>query len=169
MRKLLLGILLTIIALQAPWRLAALFVETLLVTPGWARMDSGQEQYWATRDLQVRLDARGWTVNYESNLALDSSPAYGTTDRATRTIAIDASLSWNARRLVIAHEAGHILQPAWLNHNQAEAFAGAVAGLVSHQTRESARYLSKFRADSLLVMIVEWRAIYRAAAVWEVA
>ena len=51
--------------------------------------------------------------------------------REARVIVLDSTLSPNAALQVLAHEAGHILQPEGLSKADAEVFADAVAYLVT--------------------------------------
>lgn len=67
----------------------------------------------------------------------------GYTIREQRVISLDPTLSPNAQFQVLAHEAGHVLQPAGLSTPEAEVFADAVAYLVSgDETKTFSRYLS---------------------------
>lgn len=60
-----------------------------------------------------------------------------------RVIALDGTLSPNAKLQVLAHEAGHILQPEGLSRVEAEVFADAVAYLYTHDDGPVfARYLA---------------------------
>lgn len=173
MKKALLIFLLLTIALHAPWRLLALCAETLVVSPGLTRVSQGDDLYWEALALEARLVDFGWAVSYEKDPRvvvgfMQTVPVYGVTDDHEHTITIDEALHWNARFAVLAHEGGHTFQRSWLNRNQGETFAEAVAMLVSHDgLREHARYLSSYRVEAILTMLVEWRAIYRAAAVLE--
>lgn len=168
MKRALLTLLVTFLLAHAPWRLMVLAAEVLVVSRGHIHTDPGHDQYWQARDLETRLTSLGWTVTYRRALTVYGTEAYGVTQPSERAITIDADLSWNARLATLAHEGGHVLQPAWLDRNQGEAFAESVAALVAHDgLREHARYLASMRADFVIVVLVEWRAIYRAAYVLE--
>ncbi len=167
LRSLLLFLMLGVF-IHAPWRLAALAAETLVIAPGLTRTSDQDDQYWQALDLQRRLENMGWTVTYVPGISREGQKVYGVTDPSAHTITMDAGLRWNARLAILAHEGGHTLQSGWLTRNQGETFAEAVATLISHDgLREHARYLTGFRADAVLTILVEWRAIYRAAAVLE--
>ena len=163
-----LAFLLAAILVHAPWRLAVLAGETLVVSPGFTRVSDADDQYWQALDLEGRLVGLGWEVSYVPSIEHNGQPAYGLTNFDAHTIWIDAALHWNARYAVLAHEGGHIMARGWLTTHQHEAFAESVAMLVAHDGfREHARYCADFRIDSILTMFVHWRAIYRAAGVLE--
>lgn len=163
MRRLLSVILLTLLALTIPWRLAALFAEALVVSPGLTRTQSGTDDYWAALDLQARLERLGWAVQYKPGLA-DDCGCYGLTSFHSRDIYIEDALSWNARFAVLAHEAGHTLEPPRLTENQGEVFAEAVATLIARDgLRDHARYLASMRGD-LFTMVAYEREIYATVA-----
>lgn len=164
MKKILLALLIAFAVQQAPWRLGVLFVEVMLATPGQQRLTQEDDKYWDVQNLESRLAAFGWDISYVPNLTANGRPAYGVTRAGDRTMGIEENLHWNDRLVTLAHEGGHTFQPASLTRNQGEAFAESVATLVAHDGyREHARYLSALRADFIIVSIVEWRAIYRAA------
>lgn len=82
-----------------------------------------------------------------------------------RVIALDPTLSPNAAFQVLAHEAGHILQPGGLSRPEAEVFADAVSLLV---TGDNAHIFSRYLASSksgLSVLKTHRREIYWAAHV----
>ena len=154
-----LTVLLTVIALHAPWRLSVLTVETLMMQPGYLRLPTGASDYWRVKDLEDRLTFMGWTISYQP----DSPHYYGVTSFNNRSIVINESLSWNARYMVLAHEGAHALQPPRLTQEQSEIFAESVAALVTGwHIREPARYMASLKGD-LLIVVVYWREIYRAA------
>lgn len=143
-----------------------MFAETMVTSAGKVRLKIGNDKYWECLDLQQTLGGLGWRVTYEKDL-MGTSGIFGDMDPNRRVIRIDASLSWNERFEVLAHEGAHTLQPYRLTENQAEVFAESVSMLVAHDgLREHARYLATMRGD-LLVMIAYWPDIYRAAAVLE--
>lgn len=161
MKKLVAILLLAFVLEHAPFRLAALVIETCYMPPSLVRMSHETDRYWDTLNLQLTLERMGWNVTYESNL-MDGA-AYGVTFFEPRAIQIETKLMWNDRLAVLAHEGGHTLQPRRLTSEQGEVFAEAVAALVAHDgLREHARYLAQHRA-SLLTAVVYWQEIYRAA------
>ena len=158
-KLILLSVLLTFVALHAPWRLSWLAIETLVMQPGYLRMPQGVDSYWHVKDLEARLTILGWTISYQP----DSERYYGVTSYNQHTIVINESLSWNAKYAVLAHEGGHALQPPRLTQEQSEIFAESVAALVTGwKVREPARYMASLKGD-LLIMAVYWQEIYRAA------
>jgi hypothetical protein len=164
MRKTVLAVLLSLIVLNFPWRLGVLAVETLCLRPGLTHVVQGTNRYWDVRDLEGRLNGLGWSVGFTRV----EEDIYGKTVPMFHVIVIDEQLSWNARLGILAHEAGHTHQPAWLNDEQGEVFAEAVALLYAHDgIREHARYLSKFKGTTLMLLLTEWPAIYHAAATLE--
>jgi hypothetical protein len=89
----------------------------------------------------------------------------GATAREERIIAIDPTLSPNAGLQVLAHEAGHILQPEGLTKAEGEVFADAVSMLV---TGDNVKVFSHYLAGSksgLGVLKIYRREIYWAANV----
>lgn len=167
MKKGLLAFLAAFILFNAPWRLATLYVDVLLMPSGFTRISNTDSRYWEVQDLQLRLERSGWTVIYKDGLSANSG-LLGMTTSDERTIYIDSSMHWDARYAVLAHEAGHTMQPFRLTSNQGEAFAESVAMLISHDGyREHARYLSALKTDFLVEAVADWRAIYRTAAFFE--
>ena len=153
-----------VVVVHAPWRLLLLAGEVALVRPGVVRMPSGQNNYWLVQDLSIRLNELGWEVRY---IPMDPSQ-YGMTQPDAHLISINETLSWNARYATLAHEAGHTLQPYWMNKRQGEAFAEGVSYLVTGDSAvENARYLAHSRIDTLLTLLTEWREIYHAATLLE--
>ena len=168
MKKALFVLLLSTIAIHAPWRLMALAVETLVVQPGPTRFSSDNDKYWDALELEARLIDLGYMVGYGPQLIVNGQSAYGLMAPGEHVIMIDQRLSWNARFAVLAHEGGHVLQRGWYTRAQGEAFAESVAALVAHDgLREHARYMSGFKMDAIWVMLTDWRAIYRAARTLE--
>ena len=159
-----LAVLVASILAHAPWRLMVLFAEALVASPGHAVTSTANNKYWQCQDLWTTLERRlGWTVKFEDL----NANLYGMTDTPHRIILINSSLSWNGRYAVLAHEGGHALQPSFISDTQGEAFAESVAALVAHDGLwEHARYIARVRSD-IFVLVVEWRAIYRAAAILE--
>jgi hypothetical protein len=166
-KKAVLVFLLLAIVVHAPWRLAGLVVETLVMHTGPTRMAHGTDKYWDVMALKSRLVDLGWEVKYEKKLIVfPGTPVYGLTIPDEHTIYVNADLSWNARYAVLAHEGGHVLQRGWYNQAEGDAFAESVAALVAHDgLREHARYLSSLKMSAVWIMVIDWRAIYRAADV----
>lgn len=172
MKRYVLALLLLVIVAHFPWRLAAVTVEAMLMTPGPYRPAQTVNRYWDELALEARVTELGYAVGVEKNLRVLTYgglvKAWGATDKEEHTVQLEAELKWDARLAVLAHEAGHILQPHWVNHEQEEAFAEAVATLVSRDGfREHARYLSRHKLALLTVLLTETSAIYHAAAVLE--
>jgi hypothetical protein len=69
----------------------------------------------------------------------------GVTAREARIIALDPTLSPNAGLQVLAHEAGHVLQPYGLTKAEGEVFADAVSMLV---TGDNVQIFSHYLAGS---------------------
>lgn len=157
-----------LVALHAPWRVMTLATQVFFLAPSRVHVDNGTSRYWEALSLESKLEMMNYSVTYASGLEVDGNDVYGVTDMTRHAIVVDAGLSWNARLAVLAHEAGHTLQPGWVTTRQAEAFAETVAMLVSHDGyREHARYLAQHRMDALFMMVVEWPAMYHAASVLE--
>ena len=87
------------------------------------------------------------------------------TEHVVRVIALNSTLSPNARLEVLAHEAGHLLQPPGLTDDEGQVFADAVSYLVTRGNRRTyARYLSGHKS-SLRVLKTYRREIQWAAKV----
>lgn len=167
MKKTLL-VILALLLVHAPWRIALVTAEALYLNPGLTQEVTTNDKYWQVMELESKLIAYGFEVQYKKQVDLLGDPAYGVIDPAMHTITIDASLSWDMRYAVLAHEAGHHLQPVWANRNQREVFAELVSTLVSHDGyREHARYLARTKIDLLVMVLLDWPAVYHAAAVLE--
>lgn len=158
----------TFIAFHAPWRVMALVVEAEFMKPGPVRFTQTTDHYWDCAYLERRLSNIGYSVAYRPNLRALGGPVYGYTNSHTHEIVVDANLSWDARYAVLAHEAGHVLQPWWLDGGQPEVFAEMVSTIMSRDgIREHARYLADQKLDVLVVALAEWPAAYHAAAALE--
>ena len=96
MKRALLAFLLLGIAVHAPWRLAALMIETMAVSSGATRVSNDNDAYWECLDLEARLVDAGWQVQYVPELSYHDVRAYGLTNFRTHMIQIDSTLSWNA-------------------------------------------------------------------------
>jgi hypothetical protein len=145
----------------------SLTAELFFVSPGMTRTRTGNEDYWRCRDLENRLSRFGYDVEYISGL-VETGNMYGVTLTDKKDIKVDTSLSWNMRLSVLAHEAGHVLEPVGLTMPQGEAFAEGVALLVARDgVREHARYLAHNKVESTLVLLSYWPEIYKAASALE--
>jgi hypothetical protein len=163
MKRIAIALLLAFALEHAPFRLAALVTETLVMKPGPVRVVHPNDRFWDAIDLETRLLSMGWQVMYRPILG---AGLFGVTDSRQHTITVDSSLKWNARYAVLAHEAAHTLQPFWLSTEQGEAFAEIVSMLLCHDgLREHARYLADKKVDVVLVALVEGAAAYHAVAV----
>jgi len=151
------------LALAFPWRLAILGVEAANVRPGLTRVSNDDSFYWETMSLESKMIEVGYTVEYVDGLM--AAGAYGRTIYQPHKIIIERALHWNERYLVLAHEAGHALSPAYLRQEpESEVFAEAVANLVCRcGYRENARYLASARG-SLSTLFWYYPDIYRVAA-----
>jgi hypothetical protein len=169
MKRTLLAVLTVFILAHAPWRLIVLGVEVFFVSPGHTRISDQNTRYWEALALESNLIRIGWAVKYETPLTMMTRQGpikvYGLTVTEEHTVYVDAVLSWDARYAVLAHEAGHVLQPNWMDYAKGDVFAEIIAALVVRDNpREHARYLSAYRGDFLIVALTEWRALYRSAA-----
>jgi hypothetical protein len=90
-----------------------------------SRLDRvGDDLYWPAQELQAVLSVvNGVTVTYGDSHGYDGLTQH-------RSIVISESMEWNARMEVLAHEAGHVLQPNGLTQAEGEVFAEGVAYLV---------------------------------------
>lgn len=165
MKRLTLFLLLTFLTVSAPWRLMAVGAEMFFVQPGSTHLTQTTTHYWEAEALETRLMSLGWSVVYANGIIANGAPAYGVTVMREHAIAVDASLRWDERFAVLAHEAGHTHQPFWVDGIEADCFAESVAVVLAHDGfREHARYLASRRWTCAAVMIAEWQAIYHAAA-----
>lgn len=172
-RKVVLALLLAFIVEHAPWRLMALFAETFVTRPGLTRVVQTNNLYWESAALEARIIELGYSVTYVKDLTVPAGymqvmQVYGATRKGPEhiDIRVEAALSWDARYSILAHEGGHIFQDEGYSHAEGEAFAEAVAMLVSHDgIREHARYLSQKKLALLTVIALDHERIYRAAAV----
>lgn len=160
-----LGVLLAFLWVALPFRLLVLGAETFLVHPGNAHFSQSDARYWQALELEARLLALGWRVTYARHLTLGGEEAYGVTMPDNHAVVIEERLHWSARAAVLAHEAGHTVQPSWVSHTEGECFAEAVATLVVRDgIRDHARYLATARWTCLGMLLAEFPAIYHAAA-----
>lgn len=168
MRKRILLALALVIAISAPWRLIGLGAEIFMVRPNAAYFTQDDSSYWQALELETRLHGLGWDVGYRPNISMGGQPVYGLTNTREHAILVDADLHWTARYRVLAHEAGHTLQPIWVDNVQADCFAEAVAAVVVRQgLREHARFMAGARWTCVGLMLAESSAIYHAAALLE--
>lgn len=165
MRTRILAALLLVIALITPWRLVGLSVEMFTVRPGTPHFTQADDRFWQAIYLEERLHRLGWALTYESDLTVNGQNAFGGTSFDAHTIYVDRDLHWNARAAVLAHEAGHTQQPAWVSPVEADCFAEGVATVLMHDgLRDHARYLASRRWTCLGVYLIESGAIYTAVA-----
>lgn len=166
-------LLIAFILTHFPWRLCVLGARAMQVSPGAVHLVSGNDAQAATYDLEARLTALGWAITYApaGMTGAGGEQAYGLTDWQTHMITVDASLSWNQKYQVLAHEAGHVFAPGWFTQGEHEVFAEAVAYLITQgccnglsNLKEHARYMARFKSSVPFVLFVEWKRAYRAAA-----
>jgi hypothetical protein len=173
MRKYILASILALVLCFVPWRLYALLGETFFVHPGLTRTVETNKRYWDVAILQERIEELGYPVKYTPGLTVQINmfqmmPVYGVTRKNNGNVSIEVEegLSWDARYAVLAHEGGHIFQSEIYSGAEGEAFAEAVAMLVSHDgIREHARYLSNKKWALFTIIALDSDKIYRAAAV----
>lgn len=167
MKRALLTLLLAFIVVSAPWRLMALSTQLFVVHPGLVRVATTDVHYWDALALEARLEGMGWSVTYAPSLVFNGTPAYGLTNPMLHAITVDSALHWDARYAVLAHEAGHTLEPTWVSRTEGDCFAEGVAALVvGDPLREHARYMSPTPWQCSMFFVVEWPRVYRAAAVF---
>lgn len=168
MKERVLAALLLVIALAAPWRLIGLGATLFMVRPYSAHFTTDDARYWDALELETRLHGLGWDVGYRPNLQAGGQGAYGLTFPHEHAVYVDSDLHWTARYRVLAHEAGHTLQPIWVQGAEADCFAEAVAALVVRDgLREHARFMAGARWTCVGILIAEAGAIYHAAALLE--
>jgi hypothetical protein len=166
MRTLILTALVGYSLLHIPYRLILLTGYVLTQPATLVQMPNTNGRYWDAQDLTHRLHRLGWTVEYKSPDTLQG--AYGITYLETREIFVDESLSWDARYWVLAHEAGHTLQPGWANHGHGEAWAETVSALITKEGfAQHAKYIARVKGEYLLMVLTEYKQLYRAVAVME--
>lgn len=163
--KRLLALLLTLyIVLMAPWRLLVLAAETFAVRPGAPHFTTDDSRFWQAIRLEERLLSMGWSVRYPTQIQFMGQEAYGVTSPGEHVIVVESALHWSARAAVLAHEAGHTVQPIWVSRVEGDCFAESVATLIMHDGyRDHARFLASARWTCLGLMLAEYPAIYRAA------
>lgn len=164
MKSHLLAVLLTLILAFAPWRLVALAGETMMMRPSISHFTSRDDLYYEALALEARLLALGYSVKYQTGLNFMGQEAWGLTVPTEHQIYVEERLHWNARYAVLAHEAGHVLQPDWVDREEGDAFAEIVAALVTHDgLREHARFLARSKGAFLITAIAGWQEAYHAA------
>lgn len=149
-----------------PWKLIDLGLSVMSTQPRAVRLISGNERYWDALDLESRLRAMGWHVQYVAGMMDDN--LLGLTMPKEHTIFLEDSMGWNQRYDVLVHEGAHTLQPGWMNAEQGEVWAESVAYIVAGNRESHARYLSTHKLIFLEVFITEASNIYAAATVLEV-
>lgn len=172
MKKVIALLLALYIALYTPWKLCALMTETFFVSPGLTRTVQTQAHYWEVALLQERIAELGYPVTFTKDLSVPTMfgamPVYGLTMKGDGKVSIqvEAGLSWDARYAVLAHEGAHIFQSERYTESEGEAFAEAVATLMSHDgLREHARYLAGKKLALFTILMLDSAKVYRAAAV----
>ena len=159
------GILLVVLWSVVPFRLLTLAGETFMVRPGAPHFTYADTGYWPAINLETRLVGMGWTVEYAPHPNVMGIDVYGFTDPDKHHIVVDSTLHWSARAAVLAHEAGHTVEPAWVTRTEGDCFAESVATLVAHDGfRDHARFMAGSRWTCLGVILAESPAIYHAAA-----
>ena len=108
----------------------------------------------------AEVQARGLERRIQDHLAAviiygDMQPYgdyVGVTLRDSRHILVRQDLGWDAKLLVLAHEAGHLLHPPTLTDEESEAFAEGVSWLVGRRLygtfadEAHRRYLTRYKA-----------------------
>ena len=159
------GALLAVLMAVIPFRLIVLAGETFWVKPGAPHFSADDSRFWQAMDLEARLEGMGWHVVYPPAVQFMGQAAYGVTNPDAHIIAIEGPLHWSARAAVLAHEAGHTVQPIWVSRTEGDCFAEAVATLVMHDGyRDHARFMANARWTCLGLMLAEFPAMYHAAA-----
>jgi hypothetical protein len=144
----------------------ALSAELFFLHPDGAHFSQSDAGYWQALTLEARVMSLGWTVTYALHPKLGDEPAFGLTLPQLHAVVIDKDLHWSARAAILAHEAGHTVQPSWLNNIEGDCFAESVATLIMHDGfREHARFLAGAKWTCLGVLLAEFPSIYHAAAV----
>lgn len=172
MKKVIALLLALYIALYTPWKLCALMGETFFVSPGLTRVVQTHNRYWDVAMLKERIEAMGYSVRFTKGLTMPSMfqtiPVYGLTEKGSGAahIQVEEGLSWDMRYDVLAHEGGHIFQSERYSEEESEAFAEAVATIVTHNgLREHARYLASHKLALFTILVLDSAKVYRAAAV----
>lgn len=164
MKRLILFLLLAYIVANAPWRLLVLAAETFAVRPGPPHFTVDESRFWQAIHLEERLMSMAWRVGYQPQVVFAGQPAYGVTLPNEHVIMVDSGLHWSARAAVLAHEAGHTVEPIWVSRVEGDCFAESVATLIMHDGyRDHARFLASARWTCLGLMLAEFPAIYHAA------
>lgn len=164
MRRLILFLLLAYIVANAPWRLLVLAAETFAVRPGPPHFTTDDSRFWQAIALEGRLMSMGWQVQYPHQIMFGSTPAYGMTSPDQHLVVVESALHWSARAAVLAHEAGHTVEPIWVSRVEGDCFAESVATLIMHDGyRDHARFMASARWTCLGLMLAEFPAIYHAA------
>ncbi len=160
------GMLFTLFLAVVPFRILGLAGVTLFAHPGQPRFTQDDSQFWTAIDLEERLEGMGWSVSYVSRPMIDTQPVFGLTNPMLHQIIVDADLHWSARAAVLAHEAGHTLQPAWVGTAEGDCFAEGVSALVVRDgLMDHARYMAPARWTCAFFMLAEFPSMYHAAHV----
>jgi hypothetical protein len=140
-----------------------LTADVLAVQAGPLQLKTDDDQYWKVVRLEAKMRWLGYETSYEPDLNYMGSKVYGLTNTNDHHIYVEGNLHWNDRYAVLAHEAGHVLQPGYLDRSEADIFAETVSVLVAGNYRESARWLATSRGTYLFTTLGEWRLEYAAA------
>lgn len=138
-----------------PW------IEQTAVVP------EGDDAKLAAERLTVRIREQLVAIVVYSGME-DYGGVLGLTLRNERHILVHKDLGWNARLVVLAHEAGHLLQPRMLTDAESEVFVEGVSWLVGRRLHGDfadeahRRYLAQYKA-----LLWVWRA-YRADILYAV-
>jgi hypothetical protein len=128
------------------------------------RARSSNRFFWDVIDLQFTIEQfLGASVEY----AVPMPGTAGMTSMRSRQVIIDATLSWDDRLPVLAHEGGHLLAIQTMSGTDQEVFADGVSFLVCRKfgedtLNETAHHLAMYKA-SLHVLRdarsdIEWAA-----------
>lgn len=158
-----LGVLLTFLWVVTPFRLLALSTTMFFVHPSPPHFSADDNGYWQALELERRLMGMGWQVQYPAQVM--GGMAYGATDPDRHLVLVEESLHWSARAAVLAHEAGHTVEPTWVGRVEGDCFAESVATLITDAGYwDHARFMASARWTCLGVILTEFPAIYHAAA-----
>lgn len=127
-------------------------VRTALRTPyeqAFYQPSTGDRHASALSRLEARLHALGVSVTYGPQN--EGFGAVGMTSPDRKYVWLDERLEPNGRLEVLAHEAGHVLQPETLSGNESQAFAELVGATVCYRLgmdvrKASGRWLGAYKA-----------------------